>query len=210
MKCYIFCSAKEPDMEFLKSLDFSDSFIICADGGYNTVKKLGIKADLWVGDMDSYNGMEDLSYTEKILFPSDKDLTDSHIAADEAIKRNIKEIYFIGATGGRLDHEYANYCLLKYILKKGAFGYIINRNNKIFLLDKEAKIYPENYKYLSFFPFGKDVKNFCVKNAKYELQNYHLTDDVTYTVSNEFLENEPAEVSFSDGYVLIMCSSDVK
>jgi len=208
MKCLIFCSSNDSGIEFLKRIDFSDSYIICADGGASVLQKLGLKADLWVGDMDSYKGSDYDFYKEKAVYPSDKDLTDAHIAVIEALNRNMTEICLFGATGGRLDHEYANYCLLKYILKNGGFGTILNEKNRICLTNKNIKIYPEKEKYISFFPFGGEVKSLTVKNAKYVLQNYDLTDDHTYTVSNEFINEKPVEIELDSGYLLIMCSGE--
>lgn len=212
MRCWIFCSSLDGEYGFLSESQFAeniaDSFVICADGGYRAAEKLGIKPDLWVGDMDSYNG-EIEECCEKKLFPSDKDMSDSHIAVLEALERNMTEIYLTGATGGRLDHEYSNYCLLKLVLKKGGFASIINKNNRVFMTDKPMDIRCMGEKYISFFPFGGEIKNFTVKNAKYELTDYCLGDDTTYTVSNEFLDGQPVRVDFSTGYLLVICSNDL-
>ena len=207
MKCLIICSSKDIVSDDFSDINLEDCFIICADGGFNAANNLGIKPDLWVGDMDSLNYDNNLC-AEKIIYPKDKDLTDSHIAVNEALKRGFKEIILVGATGGRLDHEYANYCLLKYILKSGGSGMIVNKNNRIILADKNIEIMPSGMKYISFFSFGGNVNNFSVKDVKYELDNYCLLDDDTYTTSNEFIRDIPAKVSFENGYVLIISSKD--
>ena len=142
------CSSKDIVSDDFSDVDLSEYFIICADGGFEAANNLKIEPDLWVGDMDSLNSDNNL-YTEKIIFPEDKDLTDSHIAVNEALKRGFKEIILVGATGGRLDHEYANYCLLKYILKSGGNGMIINKNNRIILTDKDIEVKPCGMKYIS-------------------------------------------------------------
>lgn len=209
MKCLIICSSGDIYPEIFKSINISEYFIICADGGLKAAESAGIIPDLWVGDADSL-GCREIKCKEKKVFPSDKDFTDSHIAACEAIKRGFGELFFIGATGGRLDHEYANFCLLKYVLKKGAFGIILNKNNRIFLTDKSIEIKPLGMKYISFFPFGGSVKDFSVKGAKYELKNHFLTDCDTLTVSNEFISERPVKITFKEGFVLVICSNDCK
>ncbi len=206
MKCYIFCSSSDCDADFIKNLDFSDSFVICADGGLNLAKKNDVNIDLWVGDKDS-SSCDSLN-VEKIIYPAQKDLTDTHIAVNEALKRGYKDIYFVGATGGRLDHEFANYCLLKYILENDGFGTILNPQNYIFMTDKNIKISPSNMKYISFFPFGGNVSSLSVNGAKYCIENYTLADNSTYTVSNEFINNKEISVCFEKGYLLVMCSKD--
>ena len=50
--------------------------------------------------------------------------------------------------------------------------------------------------------------HFSVKDVKYELDNYCLLDDDTYTTSNVFIRDIPAKVSFENGYVLIISSKD--
>ncbi len=206
MKCYIFCSSSDCDAEFIRKMDFSDSFVICADGGLNLAEKNGVKIDLWVGDRDS-SSCDSLN-VEKIIYPSQKDLTDTHIAVNEALKRGYRDIFLVGATGGRLDHEFANYCLLKYILEKGGFGTILNPQNYVFMTDKDIKISPNEMKYVSFFPFGGNVTDFSVYGAKYSIDSHTLTDNSTYTVSNEFISNKDISVSFGKGYLLVMCSKD--
>ena len=206
MNCYIFCSSSDCDADFIRKTDFSDSFVICADGGLNLAEKNGVKIDLWVGDNDS-SSSKNLS-VEKIVYPAQKDLTDTHIAVNEALNRGYKDIFLVGATGGRLDHEFANYCLLKYILEHDGFGTIINPQNYIFMTDKGINISPKNMKYISFFPFGGNVTKFSVDGAKYSVDNYTLTDNSTYTVSNEFVGKKDISVKFEKGYLLVMCSKD--
>lgn len=207
MKCLIICSSNEIDVKFLKNLDKEEYYIICADGGLEIVQDLGITPDLWVGDMDS-SKLRNFSNIEKLVYPCDKDLTDSHIAVNEALKRGYKEIVLTGATGGRLDHEYANLCLLKYILKSGGFGKIVNKNNSIIMTDKKIEIEPMGMKYISFFPFGGEVRGFTVKDVKYELKNHLLVDYDTYTTSNEFISGKTAKIYFESGYVIIICTND--
>lgn len=209
MKCLIICSSADSSADIFSDINISEYFVICADGGLDAAQKNKIIPDLWVGDMDSVNKTENFC-REKIVFPSDKDLTDSHIAVNEALKRGYREIFITGATGGRLDHEFANYCLLKYILKSGGFGTILNKCNRIVMTDKSIDITPCGMKYISFFPFGGTVEDFSVKNVKYELENHLLSDDDTFTTSNEFVGNKPAKISFNKGYVLIICSGDIK
>lgn len=207
MKACIFCSSSEENVDYIKNFDFENSFVICADGGINLAERLGLKPDLQIGDMDS--SCASPAAKKSLVLPTEKDLTDSQAAAEEALKRGIKELCFFGATGGRLDHEYANYCLLRFLLERGAFGTIINKNNRIFMLDGSAKVFSKGEKYISFFPFGEEVKNFSVRNVKYELCGHTLKNNCSLTVSNEFLNGDiPAEVDFSRGYVIVFCSND--
>lgn len=63
-------------------------------------------------------------------------------------------------------------------------------------------------KFVSFFPFGGDVKDLTLQGFKYPLNRYHLTVfDSGLTVSNEIVEDE-AVVEMSSGMMLMIMSRD--
>ncbi len=207
MKCFVFCSAPIKSYEYLKKFDFENNFVICADGGYAHAKQLNIIPDLWLGDGDSLKSNE-IFAKEKLFFPVRKDYTDADLAVREAIKRGFKEIIILGALGGRLDHEFSHFCLLKKILGHGGKGYLIDEKNEITMENKSFSVSPDDMKYISFFPFGGNVENFSVKGLCYEAENMTLLCDEVQASSNSFVDGKPGEVSFSSGYVLVVRSND--
>lgn len=207
MRCYIFCSAPIANYEFLEKYDFQNDFVICADGGYVHAQKLGIIPDVWLGDGDSLVGVE-VKAKEKQVFPVKKDYTDTDLAVMEALKRNFNEIVIIGALGGRLDHEFSHFCLLKKILDKGAKGVLVNEKNEITMEKESFTVVPDGRKYISFFPFGGDVENFTVKGLCYEAENMHLACNEVQASSNCFDGDNVGKISFSSGYVLVIRSDD--
>ncbi len=207
MRCYIFSSAKIEDYSFLKEFNFENSFIICADGGYLHAKEIGIVPDVWLGDGDSLGDIE-ICAKEKIDFPARKDKTDTDLAVELAASRGYKKIVIFGGLGGRLDHEYANLCLLKKICDLGGEGVLVNEKNEIFLRKEGFELYPNSKKYVSFFPFGGDVINFSVKGLRYEAEGLRLESSKAQASSNCFDGCEKAVVSFDSGYVLTIRSND--
>lgn len=207
MICYVFCSAAIENYDYLKNLDFKKGYVICADGGYQHAERLGIVPDLWLGDGDSLNKIR-ITAKEIITFPEKKDYTDTDLAVTEALKRGFKEIVILGALGGRLDHEYSHFCLLKKILENGARGILLNEKNEITMEDKSFTVYPENKKYISFFPFGGDVTDFSVKGLCYETEGMQLQCGKVQASSNCFNGKNPGEINFSSGYVLVIKSND--
>lgn len=207
MICYVFCSAAVENYEYLKKFNFIENFVICADGGYIHTERLGIVPDLWLGDGDSLVKTE-VYAKEIITFPVKKDYTDTDLAVTEALKRGFKEIVIIGGLGGRLDHEFSHFCLLKKILDNGAKGVLINEKNEITIEDKPFTVYPDGKKYISFFPFGGDVTDFSVKGLLYETDGMHLQTDKVQASSNCFNGNNPGEISFTSGCVLVIKSND--
>ncbi|MBQ9757894.1 MAG: thiamine diphosphokinase [Clostridia bacterium] len=207
MKCFIFCSARIGSYDFLKDLDFDNNFVICADGGYCHAEKLGLVPDLWLGDGDSF-AIKDIEAKEIITFPEKKDNTDTDLAVMEALNRGYKEIIILGALGGRLDHEFSHFCLLKKILDNGGRGVLLNDKNEITMENKNFSVFPDDKKYISFFPFGGDVKDFTVKGLCYEAENMHLVCGEVQASSNCFVGKKKGEISFSSGYVLVIRSND--
>lgn len=207
MRCYIFCSAPIESYDFLKKYDFETGFVICADGGYVHAKKLGIVPDIWLGDGDSLIGEEAVA-KEKQIFPVKKDYTDTDLAVMEALKRGFDDVVIIGALGGRLDHEFSHFCLLKKILDKGAKGILVNENNEISMEKENFIVMPDGRKYISFFPFGGDVENFTVKGLCYEAENMKLVCNEVQASSNCFDGDNVGEISFSSGYILVIRSDD--
>lgn len=207
MRCYIFCSAEIEDYGFLSDADFENSLVICSDGGYKHAKKLGIVPDVWLGDGDSLSD-KDIAAGEKLTFPVRKDNTDTDLAVELALERGCRDIVILGGIGGRLDHEYSHFCLLKKILKNGGRGTILSSKNEITMENKSFRIYPNDKKHISFFPFGDEVRNFTIKGLKYTADNMTLTNDEVRASSNSFDGAEYAEISFTSGCVLVIRSND--
>lgn len=210
MKCYIFCSADIASYDFLNDINFEDSYIICADGGYKHALKLGIVPDLWLGDGDSLSTDSGCSVVAKEImnFPVRKDNTDTDLAIEVALERGYSDIVILGGLGGRRDHEFSHFCLLKKILQHGGTGTLLDEKNEITMADKSFKLYPDNKKHISFFPFGDVVENFSVKGLRYEAENMTLKNGEVRASSNCFDGCDEAEITFSSGYVLIMRSDD--
>lgn len=207
MICYIFCSAPIENYDYIKKYDFEKNFVICADGGYMHAEKLGIVPDLWLGDGDSLISSRVVA-KETITFPAKKDYTDTDLAVTEALKRGFNEIVILGALGGRLDHEFSHFCLLKKIIESGAKGFLLNEKNEITMENKPFAVYPEDKKYISFFPFGGDVTDFSVKGLLYETEGMCLQTHKVQASSNSFVGNNSGEIRFSSGCVLVIKSND--
>lgn len=209
MKCVVVAGGTQPgESTFLKAVKNSD-ISIAADKGLEVFYKYDIIPDIIMGDFDSVDKdiLDYFKNIEKIKFPSHKDETDSAIAIEKAIECGADEIFFLGATGSRLDHFFANVGLLKYALEKGVKCSLIDENNKIFMINKSTVLNKADYKYFSLQSFSECVRNLSIINAKYTLSSYDLKMGDGITVSNEFLD-KPVEVSFDSGTVIVFYSRD--
>lgn len=210
MKAIIFCSAEIKSYDYLRKFDFKQYMIICADGGYVHAQRLGIIPDIIFSDKDSFKG--DFPHSIKAVICSpEKDDTDTGLGVKYAIEHGAREIILIGGIGGRLDQEYTHFCLMKYALDRGVRLKLIDDINEIWMEDSGFELKNNSDKtYVSFFAYGGEVTDFCIKGLKYETENMLLSPGLVQASSNEFAKEDTAQISFDSGTVLIMLCSDPK
>ena len=182
-----------------------NSFVIAADGGLNHTNALGITPDVILGDFDSTEKPD----ADCIVYPTEKDYTDSFIAAKYAYDNGYRTIHMYGCIGGsRLDHTVANIAMLEYFAKLHCdiTLHADKQAVKAFHADnEEIKICfnNENTGYISLFAVGGNVSGLSIKGLKYELENFTLTSAFPLGVSNEF-NNSDAAITFKNGTLLII------
>ena len=115
---------------------------------------------------------------------------------------------FRSASGGRLDHTFANFSVMLYLLKNGAKAVLADEQNTAqMFLPGTAYIEPVAGAFFSLLPFSGPVSGLTIRNASYEIRDYTLTPDSTLGVSNEFV-GKTVEISFNQGILLIFISTD--
>lgn len=110
-KSIILANGKPPAkkvISYLHSIGYST--IICADGGADTAKRLGITPDYIIGDFDSVKDETLQFFRNKsaIIRIKRQNDTDVEKCLKFAIKKNYKEAVLLGAIGDRLDHSFCN------------------------------------------------------------------------------------------------------
>ena len=114
-----------------------DDIIIAADGGFDQLARRGYTPDILIGDFDSIKG-EIPDGLRTIKYPKEKDETDMFLSYEAGVKLGYSEFVMLGATGGRLDHTYANISLLLYAREHGHNITLIDSNGIIICLKDEA------------------------------------------------------------------------
>ena len=179
-----------------------DDLVIAADGGYDHLKKYGIRCDLLLGDLDSIK--EEPSSVDTVRFPVRKDETDAFLAYREGAKRGYKTFYIYGGTGGREDHTFANYCLLLYAKEDKNSAFLISDKARASVIKNESvTLRGEKGKHLSIFPFGSDAEGVTVRGAEYECDSIRLEAKFPLAVSNIFRET-PVIIEVRKGALLVM------
>lgn len=189
-------------------------FIIGVDRGLVFLYDHGIKPDYIVGDFDSVPHELVNYYREKLNVPIRefnpvKDASDTEIALRLCLGLNRKKIWILGGTGSRIDHLWANVQCLQIALEAGAEAWILDRYNRIRLIDKTTVLRREEAfgPYFSLFPLELPVDDLSISGAKYPLKNHFLRPSDSLCVSNEFAEEE-VTISMAYGKVILMETRD--
>ncbi len=188
--------------------------IIAVDKGLEALFELNVVPNHVVGDFDSVDTsiLQSFRNNPKIVFHKynpEKDNTDTDIALNLAIELHSSNITIIGALGKRMDHSLANVHILKNSLDAGIPCQILDRYNRIYLINSNTSLYKNKVygKYVSLIPLSTKVDGLILKGFKYPLQNYSLSIGTSLGVSNEIVENV-ATIWLKSGILIVIESKD--
>lgn len=201
-RCVVIGGADITKYELIKSNLRDDDFFVFCDSGLKHMDRLGVKPNLIVGDFDSYDN-PNLSI-ETIVLPCVKDDTDTVFAVKEMIRRGAKDFLVIGAIGARLDHTLGNVGILNMLNSQGLKGTIIDDYSEMEIISGGPWLVEDKYSFFSLLNITGVAKGITIKNAKYNLDNAEITCDYQYGVSNEVIPGKTAEISISDGKLLLI------
>ena len=183
----------------------SDDYVICADGGYNHAKKLGIKPAVVVGDMDSIG---DNDYDGEIInLPIRKDFTDSEVCVKYILLKHFEEVMMLGFTGKRQDHSITNMLLLKQFADVGTNAYIVDEHNEIRFTSNENNIYGRKGDIISIIPITGDLVGVTTQGLDYPLDNETLVFGESRGVSN-IMKSDKCKITIISGQGLIIKAND--
>lgn len=191
--------------------DFYDLYVqdeqemfVGVDGGIKNIIDFGKKVDLAVGDFDSCAIEEVVMHCEKIrVFPKEKDLGDLELALLEIADIEHEKIIIYNTTGDRIDHYHA---ALNLIIRHSHLNIeIVDKQNRIRIIDKTTEIEKGKYKYVSFFAVDDGVK-ISLSGFKYQLNNYSLSRFDNLGLSNE-LKEDAGTVEINNKRVIVIESN---
>ena len=177
-------------------------FLIAADGGLDSLLKIDVMPDLFVGDRDSSKA--DLNIIEGLYFPTKKNDSDTLLAVKEGIKRGYKTFYIFGGTGGRIDHTIANIKVLEFLSENCMKGFLFSHNQVITVIQNSEISFPKEFEgYFSVFPTGGNANGVCIKGSGYTLDNYNFESSSSLGLSNYF-KGEITSIKVTDGSVIVI------
>lgn len=202
--CYIITPLA--DKCALEKVPVEADVILCADGGYSQLKKLGLKADVLVGDFDSLEDKlpGDISV---IKLPEEKDETDTFACIQKGMELGCGCFCIIGGVGGRIDHTLANIQLLAWGLEHKIDIRLFGTHECIWMMEPGISAISKVEKaYLSFFAYSQTVEGLTIKGVKYPLVQKTITNLFPLCISNQFSAPK-AEISFDAGRLVAMIVS---
>jgi len=177
---------------------------LCADGGANAARLLGVRPAAIIGDFDSVT-RETLSHFAGVaqVQNEDTETTDTEKAIEYALSRGpFDEILLLGASSGRLDHVLGHIGLLrKYldrvrvVLEDGA--------GRAYMAGGDVELRCPRGTVVSFFAAGAPVEHVSTQNLRYPLHDRTLELGTLDSISN-VVEVSPAWIRFPRGRLLVM------
>lgn len=204
MKALIVLGGDAPGAALLARCARECDFSIAADRGLEAFDAAGIEPDFLLGDMDSVCPEVLQRYENRLPYKRlncQKDDTDGEAALDCAIERGAKEIVFLGALGGRLDHALANLMLLVRAHKKGAFARILDEKVQIERVDCRSVLCGAKGHTVSLLPLGS-AQGVSLSGFFYPLERGMLSNDHTLGVSN-VVTDDHAVITVEGGDLLL-------
>ena len=179
--------------------------VIAVDKGCELLLKKNKKITQAIGDFDSIQRkfLKKLQEDKVPLatFPTNKDQSDAELALNWVIKKGYAIVRMIGFQGGRLDHYQAIIQMLFRFQHAGVT--LLTPHQSIQYLQKG--IYnlknQKSEKYFSIFTLSH--ADISIQHARYPLVKKELTVKDTFTLSNEWIENQDVILTIRAGEVLL-------
>jgi thiamine pyrophosphokinase len=183
--------------------------VIAADSGLTQAERLGLRADVLVGDLDSVEPDEIVAAaargTRVERHPVEKDQIDLELALDAACDTGASRVVLVAGAGGRLDMALANLLVAAHPRYErvhidgwiGPAWFAVGRPNR------PVDIHGAPGEVVSVLPVGGAAGGISTEGLRYPLRGETLDAGTTRGVSNELLGTQ-ARISLTDGTVLVV------
>jgi thiamine pyrophosphokinase len=183
----------------------TDAPVIAADGGVAEARRLGLRVDVLVGDLDSA-APEDVAWVEAgggtvERHPRDKDATDIELAIARAVEHEVGRVVVIGGDGGRLDHLLGNVHVLASPRWSGVEVSALLGDATLTVIRDEAELAGAPGSLVSLFAVGSTAHGVTTEGLRWALADGDLGPATSLGISNEFV-GARARIRVRDGVVV--------
>ncbi len=182
-------------------------FPVAVDGGLHHLKRLGIKPQLLIGDLDSVSAGELAEAMDAGIeiqrFPPEKDQTDLELALEYALKAGYAQIVIAYPFGDRVDHTLGNLSLLARPDLAEKTLSLDDGQVEARLLNTSACLPTQAGDLVSLIAWGEPVEGITTKGLEYSLNNETLVPWQTRGISNVAL-TDSIDLDFKSGCLLVI------
>jgi len=202
MRCAVFASGEESDLDLCRREAAGCQLLICADGGYHLARAAGLRADLVVGDMDSLGYEPVDALLER--HPAEKDESDLELALAAAARRGAQEVVLLGVLGGRLDHTLFNLLAgLSYAHELGLRARVVGSAAEVCLVDRELVLQSAAGRTCSLLALSEEVLGVDLEGFRYPLRDGSLRRARSRGLSN-VVNADVARIRARQGLLLLI------
>ncbi|MCL5268584.1 MAG: thiamine diphosphokinase [Bacteroidetes bacterium] len=195
----LICNGVPPSRERLRTLLPNPAKVVCADGGANKARSIGLEPDLIVGDLDSLDQSDGGFRKAEIVRIPSQDNTDFEKTLDLLLERGVNDLLITSFSGGRIDQTLANIQI----------AYEYSKRCNLALADDEYLIIPVTNKLVEHVRTGtlisllpmEDATLVSTKGLAYEL-NHSKIPKGGHGISNRAVTEE-MEINVHRGGVLV-------
>lgn len=204
----IVCNGRPINSSLLRRHVESSDIVIAADAGILYLEEIGLRPDVFIGDLDSLDTpAEKIDADEIIIYDSEKDHSDSEIAVEYAFSKAADRVLLLCAAGRRTDHLLSNIALLTRYPGRLV---MIDDEYVVFALDDDIRSLRLKTKIgasFSVFSYGGEVTGLNERGSRWELENVTLTPG-SLGLSNE-AASEEVLISIESGSLVVFAECDV-
>jgi thiamine pyrophosphokinase len=189
------------DPALRKQLGATD-VVIAADSGLYAARRLGLRVDLLVGDLDSVDPADIADPSLEVeRHPRAKEKTDIALALDRARDLRPRRLIVVSGGGGRLDHEFGNLLVLASPAYADMEIDAFIGDARVFVIRSRRDLTGPEGRLISLFAVDGPALGVTTTGLRFPLHEDVLEPLSSHGVSNEFLGG-PASVSLTTGTLL--------
>lgn len=207
MEALIVCGGTPPGQQLLKTETEKSGLVIAADQGANILLDSGLRPDIVVGDLDSfdYEAHKDIN----ILKIAEQETNDLEKSLRYALQQGVTHCVVLGTLGKRIDHTFKNLSVMKEFHPQ--FESLIYRDDygDLFLIESPFEMETTPGMIISLIQLSGKVTGITSTGVEYPLNNESLETGVRDGTSNRATGTR-ISIEFKEGDLALFVGNGAK